>query len=789
MKRLQSLLDKIPNIAWMASSTGSITFLNRRWLEVTGLSSDKGLGFAFLEAIHPEDRDRIQAAWQQAIETQCPYETEFRLRQADQTYHRVLAQAKLELDKTKNLAQEIEWVGTFTDIEAVVHARQDLIDDNPRKPDEAEIYPLNALLEQCLAQQTAELKTKNYQNTLLEHEQKVKAKAEAVNQKLTTIWESMTDAYVTLDCNWQITYANPVATAMSHRLVSLAPQKFLGKTHWDVFLWAIGNIVEQEYRRAITDQVAVHFEVLYEQTETWFEIHAYPSAEGLGIYFQDISERKRIEPGRILAEQERDQFFNLSLDMLAITNFEGYFLSVNPSWEKTLGFTAAELMAQPYLDLVHLDDRAETLAAAQQLSEGQAVIRFENRYRCKDGSYRWLLWSSKPYAEQNLIYAVAHDITERKQAEESLRQSEAHFRQMADTAPVLIWISGTDKLRNYFNQPWLDFTGRTMEQEIGNGWAEGIHPDDFQRYLDIYFTAFDAQKTFKMKYRLRRFDGEYRWFADAGVPRFTSESEFLGYIGSCVDITELKEAQDVLEARTHELSNLNNLLAQATPLLNERNQELDSVVHIVSHELKAPLRAVSNLSEWIEEDLEGTISADTQHQVTLLRDRVNHMQTMISRLLDYARIERTQVVTEHVLVEELLYEVINSVAPEPTFQIIIAPEMPMFQTKRLLLYQVFVNLISNSIKHHERPNGSVHVSSQDKGAFYEFMVADDGPGIAPEYHDKIFMIFQIVNHQSCSESFGLGLSIVKKIVEKEGGNIRLESALGKGATFYFTWPK
>ena len=122
MKQLQSLLDTIPNIVWTASSEGSITFLNRRWAEVTGLSRAQGLGFAFLEVIHPEDRDHIQAVWQQAVEMQCAYEAEFRLRQANQTYHRVIAQARLEIDTTENSSQMPQWVGTFTDIEAVIRA-------------------------------------------------------------------------------------------------------------------------------------------------------------------------------------------------------------------------------------------------------------------------------------------------------------------------------------------------------------------------------------------------------------------------------------------------------------------------------------------------------------------------------------------------------------------------------------------------------------------------------------------------------------------------------------------
>ena len=151
---------------------------------------------------------------------------------------------------------------------------------------------------------------------------------------------------------------------------------------------------------------------------------------------------------------------------------------------------------------------------------------------------------------------IARDITDRKRAEKLLLESEERFRLVADTAPVLIWMSDTDKLCNFFNQGWLNFTGRPLKDELGEGWISDVHPDDLRRCLDIYSASFDARVDFEMEYRLRRFDGEYRWVVDYGVPRFESDGTFCGYIGSCVDITERKSSAESLK-------NLSGRLIQA----------------------------------------------------------------------------------------------------------------------------------------------------------------------------------------------------------------------------------
>jgi PAS domain S-box-containing protein len=985
---------------------------------------------------------------------------------------------------------------------------------------------------------------------------------QAKNQQITTIWESMTDAYITLDRQWRIVYANSAATEVVRQLVDLTPEEFLGKTHWEVFPWSVGNIVEQEYRRAVTDRVAVHFELFYEPTETWFEVHAYPSDVGLGVYFRDISERKQGEAARIQAERERDRFFEISLDLLAIANLDSYFVRLNPAWEQTLGFTTAELMAKPYLDFVHPDDRAATLATAQGLSRGQTVIRFENRYLCKDGSYRWLSWSSRPYDEQGLVYAVAYDITAQKRDEELLRQSEelnrrilessrdcikvvdlqgrliymndygqslmeiddfstvagsqwlefwqGSERESAQTALSIALAGGVDRFDGFgatakgtpkwwevivtpilaadgrvsqilsvsrdindrkqaevalreseqkfsaiFNQTFelmgivsldgvllevnqtaLDSIGALREDIAGKLFWEAPwwHTEQLQQQLQdsidragkgefiryeaqfphpsgvMLTTDFslkpvldDAGKVWKIVAEARditerkraerdlresqerlqtgievagvglaRFDYATNlvalspeaavlygfpadiafvtreqihatfhpderadleetiaqvidpngtgWFAQdhrvvcpSGQVRHLSvrKQVFFDRVGAvprpsyailaAIDITlrkqterKLAESEERLRAgievagvglaRFDYATNLVALSPEAATLygfapdelvvtreqihatfhpderadlevtiaqvidpngtgwfaqdhrvvcpsgqvrhlsvrkqvffdrvgavprpnyailaaiditlrkqaqadLEQRNQELDSFVYIVSHDLKAPLRGIANLSEWIEEDLEGSLSVANQEQMNLLRSRVYKMEATIDGLLDYARSGSAVEVLESVSIAELLADVIDSIAPPPTFTIELPPELPTLSTRRLPLFQVLANLIGNGIKHHDAEDGSIVISIEDRGDCYEFAIADDGPGIASEHHDRMFKIFQAVNPQNRSDSTGIGLAIVKKIVEAEGGTIWLESELGKGTTFYFTWLK
>lgn len=372
--------------------------------------------------------------------------------------------------------------------------------------------------------------------------------------------------------------------------------------------------------------------------------------------------------------------------------------------------------------------------------------------------------------------AILRDITERRRTEAQLRESEERFRMMADNAPVLIWLSDTDKMRTWFNRVWLDFVGHSMEQEIGNGWIDNIHPQDHDRYLEIYRRSFDARESFQIEYRLRRHDGVWRWILGTGVPRTGPNNEFSGFLGSCIDITERKQAEVEMQ----------RMMAD----LKRSNQELEQFAYVASHDLQEPLRMVSSYVQLLARRYKGKLDSDADEFINYAVDGANRMKGLINDLLTFSRVGTRGKEFSPVELNSVIEVVLSNlqVAIEENNAVITCDELPKVLADEGQMVQLFQNLIGNALKFRSEEPPKIHIGIKQEKEDWLFSISDNGIGIDPQFSERIFIIFQRLHTREEYPGTGIGLSICRKIIERHGGRIWVESQPGQGSTFYFTLP-
>ncbi len=429
-------------------------------------------------------------------------------------------------------------------------------------------------------------------------------------------------------------------------------------------------------------------------------------------------------------------------------------------------------------------------AYAEVVISGEAKNFSEVRYQDENSEEQVFSVMAFPLPEECLGIAL-ENINERKRMEQALVESTRQYRLVMNSIKEVIFQIDTKGCWTLLNPAWTDITGFTLVETLQSPVTDYIFEAKTRQHFAQLFQSLISgeQESLQFVFVLATKSGDFRWLEMNAQVNRNKEEEIFSISGTIIDITERKEAEAALKERAKELTQLNRTLLKTTSQLTKRNQELDQFAYVTSHDLKAPLRAIANLSEWIEEDIQEKLDDDTRHQMNLLRGRVHRMENLINGLLQYSRAGRLKAKPDLIDVTQLLGEIIDSLSPPPEFTITIEGEMPTLVTERLPLEQVFSNLINNSIKHHHRQDGNINISVEDLGEYYQFAIADDGPGIAPQYHDKIFVIFQTLEARDKAENTGIGLSIVKKTIEAQGGNIELESQLGEGTTFRFSWPK
>jgi PAS domain S-box-containing protein len=480
-------------------------------------------------------------------------------------------------------------------------------------------------------------------------------------------------------------------------------------------------------------------------------------------------------------------------DAIISKTLEGVIATWNDGAARMFGYSADEVVGKPITILIPVERRDEEPQILARLRKGERVDHYHTVRRRKDGSLIDVSLSVSPVrnAAGEIVGAskIARDVTQQKRAEEALRIGNERFRLMANSAPVLIWIADESKARTWFNSRWLDFTGRTSDEESGFGWTQSVHEDDLATCLQTYGEGFDSRKDFDSEYRIRRADGEARWLIERATPLFEgTDGTFKGYIGSCVDVTESRIAQ----AEREETLKTERAAREEAERVGRLKDEF---LATVSHELRTPLNAILGWSTLLRRLPPG--SDDHKRGVETIERNARVQAQIIADLLDMSRIisGKVQLDVQPTDLNEVVNAALDAVrlsidAKKLRLRVTLDARAGRLRGDPGRLQQVFWNLFTNAVKF-TPSGGRIDVVMERVNSHVEVSVEDTGVGIKPDFLAFVFDRFRQADSSTTRRhgGLGLGLSIVKHLVELHGGSVRVKSAgEGLGATFVVALP-
>ncbi|MCY7366988.1 MAG: PAS domain S-box protein, partial [Chamaesiphon sp.] len=529
--------------------------------------------------------------------------------------------------------------------------------------------------------------------------------------------------------------------------------------------------------------------------------HADGHVEQILAISHDVTERRQVEDelrqAQALAQRqlvEIEAIYQTAPIGLTTIDVDFRFQRVNQRLAEMNGVTIEDHIGRTVREVIGDLADGNELLLRRVLETGEPLLNLElsGETNAQPGIYRTWIANYYPLKDptgQSIgVNIVVQEITDRKRAEAALIESEEQFRSTFDQAAVGIAHVSLDGRWLVMNSKLCEIVGY-MEAELLDLTFQNItHPEDLSINLEYAHQLIAGERqTYTMEKRYIHKLGHIVWVNLTVSIRLDPAGTPLHFISVIEAIDDRKRLELDLQAQTVELT-------KTTALIELRNQELHRFSHTVSHDLKAPLRGFSNLATWISEDLPPTVDPDIFANLDLMRARIARMNSLIDGLLEYARVGSTSTSLATFSVEQLLAEIVDSLSIPDSFVVELPADLPPITTHPVLLSQVLANLIGNAYKHHdspgetlrERTDGRIQVTAQPDAKLWTFRVTDNGRGIAPENQAEVFDIFKTLSDTD-QNSTGIGLSIVKKLVETHGGEITLESQLGVGTTFNFTW--
>jgi PAS domain S-box-containing protein len=758
-EEFRTLANSIPQLAWMTDAEGAINWYNQRWYDYTGTTFEQMRGWGWQSVHHPDHVDRVREKFVRAVAAGEAWEDTFPLRGADGRYRWFLSRALPIRDAAGRVTR---WFGTNTDV--------------------TERLEIEAARDRALAEASTE------------------------RQRLSEVFRQAPAAITVLEGpEHRFTVVNALYAELvggrdvEGRTVREALPELAGQGFYELLddVYSTGEGVTANERLVQLDRDG---DGVLEELFVDFVYQPMKDAAGrtFGIMVHAVETTERVLTRRRVEAlaAERAAILGQIADGVVMTGVDGRISFINDAARAIYGDMRTGVAmwdpSQPF-EILYPDGAVKPAddVVLRRALRGERVLGEEWRVRRADGREVAVLGSAVPVlgADAAPLGAVmtARDVTERLRLQRQLEHERLRLQESLMQAPAAITVTeGPEHMTVMQNEAARQLLGG---RDIVGRRSREVFPEiESQGFIALQDEVYRTGEPFVGREMLVRFDRrgtgepEDGYFNFVYQPLRDAEGSVYGILTHAVEVTEQVRARQQIEEKAEQLARLTRELEQS-------NRELDQFAYVASHDLKAPLRGIANLTQWIEEDLGDRVMGESKEHMALLKGRVNRMEALIDGILDYSRAGRVRAEAEQVDVGELVGEVVELLAPPPEVEVVVAPNMPSILTERVPLQQVFMNLVGNAIKYNRRPGGRVDVSAAPEGEErWRFAVADNGPGIAPQYHERIWQIFQTLNARDKVEGTGIGLSVVRKLVESRGGRVWLESDVGCGATFNFTWP-